>query len=202
MLFGEEFTPDRREFAIAFSADDGYTSVALVSCGGGLSLATGAVSGSADVAVGRGAKHTAATRKTVLAAVVVALAVIAVGGIAWQRAIWPLNQGSAAALARRAQYFWDLRLSGDSLGAYNYMVESYRRRVDPVGFARTPGMVVWTGAKVKDVRLDEKGGLVDIELKYRLARKNFADMESSNVVTERWIIEDGAWHRWPPEAGG
>jgi hypothetical protein len=165
-------------------------------------LATGAVSERADVAAGHGSRRAATTRVWVLSSAVAAVVAIALLGLGWQKAIWPLNQGSAAALARRAQYFWDLRLSGDTLGAYNYMVESYRRRIDPVGFSRVQGLVVWTGAKVKDVRLDENGGLVDIELKYRLAKKGFADMDSANVVTERWVLEDGAWHRWPPESGG
>jgi hypothetical protein len=128
-----------------------------------------------------------------------ALLALAAAGLAWRNAIWPLNQTSDVALARRAQYFWDLRLSGDTLGAYNYMTESYRRRVDPVAFSKTQGLVVWTGAKVESVQLDDKGGLVQIEIKYRLAKPHFADMESSNVITERWVVENGEWHRWPPD---
>ncbi|MFM7144268.1 MAG: hypothetical protein ACKO2K_20385, partial [Alphaproteobacteria bacterium] len=83
-------------------------------------------------------------------------------GFAWVEAIWPLNQQSSKALARRAQSFWDMRLSGDSMGAYDYMTEAYRRRVDAAGFARSGGIVVWTKAAVKDVELDDKGGLVDL----------------------------------------
>jgi hypothetical protein len=122
--------------------------------------------------------------------------------LAWQMAIWPLNQGSAKALARRAQYFWDLRIAGDSMGAYDYMVETYRRRVDPNGFAKASGLVIWTKASVKDVTLDEKGGLVDVELHYRVAKPGIVDLETSNVIRDRWVVEDGEWHRWPPELGG
>lgn len=121
--------------------------------------------------------------------------------LAWNMAIWPLNQGSAKALAHRAQYFWDLRIAGDSMGAYDYMVETYRRRVDPNGFAKAGGIVVWTKADVKDVTLDEKGGLVDIEIRYRVAKRGM-DLETSNIVRERWVVEDGEWRRWPPELGG
>jgi hypothetical protein len=128
-----------------------------------------------------------------------AVVVFAAAGLAWRNSIWPLNQTSDVALARRAQYFWDLRLSGDMLGAYNYMTESYRRRVDPVAFSKTQGLVVWTGAKVKSVQLDDKGGLVQIEIRYRLGKPHFADKESSNVITERWVVENGEWHRWPPD---
>ena len=98
-------------------------------------------------------------------AAVAGLALLALG-FAWYEAIWPLNQQSAKALGRRAQHFWDMRLAGDSMGAYAYMTEAYRRREDPAGFARSGGIVVWTKATVKDVGLDDKGGLVDLEITY------------------------------------
>lgn len=149
-----------------------------------------------------GAKLSRVRRPALLGAVT-AIAILAVAGaFAWQAAIWPLNQQSAKALARRAQYFWDLRLSGDTVGAYQYMMEAYRRRVDESGFARSGGIVVWTKAKVKDVTLDEKGGLVDIEITYRVAKPGLSDLESSNIVRERWVLENDEWHRWPPEMGG
>lgn len=160
------------------------------------------------VALGAGTDAVAGARLSVLRRPAVlgagtAIALLAVAcGVAWQAAIWPLNQQSDKALSRRAQYFWDLRISGDALGAYQYMTEAYRRRVDLSGFARTGGLVVWTGARVKEVALDEKGGLVDLEISYRVAKPKLADLETSNVVRERWIIENGEWHRWPPEMGG
>ena len=24
------------------------------------------------------------------------------------------------------------------------------------------------------------------------------DLENQSMITERWVFEDGAWHRWPP----
>ncbi|HEY8514992.1 MAG TPA: hypothetical protein VIS07_05740 [Candidatus Binatia bacterium] len=134
--------------------------------------------------------------------VVVLLLIVAATAIAWQNGIWPLNQRSEAALARRAQRFWDLKISGDTLGAYNYMAEAYRRRVKPDGFARIGGgLVIHTGAKVKSVQLDDKGGIVELELRYVVNRKHFADMENTAQVKERWVFENGAWHRWPPDMG-
>ena len=102
------------------------------------------------------------------------------------------------ALARRAQRFWDLKLSGDTLGAYDYMAESYRRRVTPIGFSRQgAGLVVHTGAKVQTVRIDEKSGEVDVELKHIFNKEHFEKMETTSVVTERWVFENGGWYRWP-----
>jgi hypothetical protein len=122
--------------------------------------------------------------------------------VGWQNAIWPLNQHSDRALARRAQQYWDLKISGDTLGAYDFMAASYRRRVTPDGFARVGGgVVVHTGAVVKSVQIDDRGGLVDLELRYVLNREHFADMETVAEVKERWVFEDGAWHRWPPDVG-
>ena len=139
------------------------------------------------------------SRKGMLAAVA-GLALLALG-FAWYEAIWPLNQQSAKALGRRAQHFWDMRLAGDSMGAYAYMTEAYRRRVDPAGFARSGGIVVWTKATVKDVGLDDKGGLVDLEITYKIAKPGLTDLETKNVVRERWVQENGGWYRWPPDMG-
>jgi len=121
---------------------------------------------------------------------------------AWQNGIWPLNQRSEEALARRAQQFWDLKISGDTIGAYGFMAGSYRRRVTPDGFARLGGgLVIHTGAAVKAVHVDEKGGTVDLELRYVLNKDHFVGMETTAQVKERWVFEDGAWHRWPPDVG-
>lgn len=120
------------------------------------------------------------------------------GAAAWRQAIWPLNQHSEIALARRAQRFWDLKLAGDSIGAYNYMAESYRRRVTPSGFAREGGgLVIHTGARVRDVRIDERGGAVEIELKHILNKEHFDKTEVTSIVTERWVFENQGWYRWP-----
>jgi len=115
----------------------------------------------------------------------------------WRYAVWPLNQHSEVALARRAQRFWDLKLSGDTLGAYGYMADSYRRRTTPSGFGRQGGLVVHTGAKVQTVRIDDRGGAVDIELKHIFNKEHFDKMEASSIVTERWVFENGGWYRWP-----
>ena len=150
---------------------------------------------------GLASSRTASAGRGAVAATLAALALLGLG-LAWTQAIWPLNQGSPKALARRAQAFWDMRLSGDSMGAYDYMTEAYRRRVDPAGFARSGGIVVWTKAAVKDVQMDDKGGLVDLDITYKIAKPGLTDLETTNTVRERWILENGGWHRWPPEMGG
>lgn len=140
-----------------------------------------------------------ATRRKYLWVTLSVLAMVSVAGFAgWRYAIWPLNQHSEVALARRAQRFWDLKLSGDTLGAYDYMAESYRRRVTPTGFARQGmGLVVHTGAKVESVRIDDKGGEVQVELKHILNKPPFDKTETTSMVTERWVFENGEWYRWP-----
>lgn len=132
----------------------------------------------------------------------VAFLVIATVSVAvfagWRYAIWPLNQHSEVALARRAQRFWDLKLSGDALGAYDYMAQSYRRRITPIGFGREDtGVVIHTGAQVQSVRIDDKGGAVQLELKHILNKEPFDKMEVTSIVTERWVFENGEWYRWP-----
>lgn len=153
----------------------------------------------AEATVGGEMSMSTPTGKTWKVGGIVILAV-AVLALAWQQAIWPLNQGSEKALQRRAQQFWDLKTSGDTLGAYDYMVEAYRKRVTPAGFAREgQGLVIHTGATVKGIQLDKTGDVaqVTIELRHIFNKKPFADMEATSPITERWILEDGAWRRWP-----
>jgi len=140
----------------------------------------------------------AARRKYLWIALVVA-AIVGVGILAgWRYAVWPLNQHSEVALARRAQRFWDLKLSGDTLGAYGYMADSYRRRITPMGFGQQGrGLVVHTGAQVKTVHIDDKGAQVEVELKHIFNKEHFDKSESTSTVTERWVFENGGWYRWP-----
>lgn len=140
-----------------------------------------------------------ARRKYLTGSLAVLMIVGAAGFAGWQLAIWPLNQHSEIALARRAQRFWDLKLSGDTRGAYDYMIESYRRRVSEAGFAREGvGLVVHTGAKVLSTRLvADDTGEVQLELKYIVNKEHFNKAEVNSVVTERWVFEDGSWYRWP-----
>lgn len=132
---------------------------------------------------------------------VIALPVMLLAGAGywgWQEAIWPLNQQSAKALQRRAQLYWDLKTSGDIMGAYEIMAESYRRRVTPAGFARIGGgIVVHTGATVDSVEIEDDSASVDLYLRHYLNRPAFRDMEHESKITERWVFENGAWHRWP-----
>jgi len=119
--------------------------------------------------------------------------------MAWRAAVWPLNQESPTALAKRAQYYWDLKTSGDNLGAYELMAEAFRRRVSLAGFGRMgQGMVIHTGARVREVSVQEDGlAKVDLKLLYRLNTKHFRDDEVTTDARDRWILENGAWYRWP-----
>jgi hypothetical protein len=143
-------------------------------------------------------------RKPLLLGGVVATVVLAAGlAFAWSEAIWPLNQESATALERRAQHFWDLKTSGDLLGAYGYMAEAYRRRVTPGGFARgAAGPIIHTAGSVRSVEVDGSAAEVEVELQHRFDHGAFSQMENMSTVTERWVLEDGAWYRWPVGFGG
>ena len=154
------------------------------------------------VVSGVGQKSVSASTETggktlLFAGLGVAAVVLALGVFLWKGNPF-VDQTSAEALQRRAQLFWDLRLAGDTLGAYNMMAASYRRRSTPAQFAREGSSIARTGAVVKGVKLDDKGGLVDVELKARLADAKFSALENTGTVRERWVLEDGAWYRWPP----
>jgi hypothetical protein len=131
---------------------------------------------------------------------------LALGGgtaSAWQAAIWPFNQSSERALERRAQQFWDMKISGDAMGAYELMAESYRRRVTPSGFVRGGGgPVEYRGAKVRSVQVDGAQAQVELDIQYVFNKPHFRDTEATSQASERWVFENGAWYRWPPLSNG
>lgn len=187
--------------AVAIGLDGGYGAGADSDSGGVVASSVGACG--ADNGVIGEVKGTSFSRSSLVAIVGgLTLLLVVAFAAAWQAAIWPLNQQSEKALVRRAQLYWDSQVSGDSLGAYELMMETYRRRVDPSGFVKSNGIVVVSDAQVKGVTLDEKGGLVDVELKYHLAKGKLSELTSTTQVRERWVIEDGRWYRWPPQMGG
>jgi len=121
-----------------------------------------------------------------------------IGAAAWTWIAPMLDSTSEQALVRRAQLFWDLKVAGDTMGAYDLMSATYRRRVTPAQFAREGGRVIRTGAKVTGVRLDDSGALVDIKMTWRFAQPNFAELDQESHSRERWVLEDGSWYRYPP----
>jgi hypothetical protein len=137
-------------------------------------------------------------RRLLLVGVLAVAVVLAVGTAIALRSGLLFDQTSPEALTRRAQLFWDLRLAGDNAGAYDLMAASYRRRVTPAQFAREGASLIRTGAKVRAVEIDDKGGVVEVELKSRVADEKFAELENTGIARERWVLEDGAWYRWPP----
>lgn len=151
-----------------------------------------------SVGANRASDGTASRGRGYLALVAGAVLGVLLIGLALWRGGPLLDQTSEEALLRRAQLYWDLRLAGDTAGAYDLMSAAYRRRVTPAQFAREGGALIRTGAQVKSVTIDEKGALVDVELKSRMADPRFAEIENVGVARERWVIEDGAWYRWPP----
>ena len=130
--------------------------------------------------------------------------ILLLGGVfAWQRGWIGPDPRTEEALLQRAQLFWDRKTSGDTMGAYEMMAGSYRKRVGPQGFAAFgQGLIIHTGATVQSATLDDAGGVVTLELRHIFNKPAFRDLENQSIVSERWVFEDGAWYRWPPDSSG
>lgn len=151
---------------------------------------------------GQSAGTTKLTGARLALVLMVALVVAGVGAWAWSEAIWPLNQGSARALERRAQEYWDLQVAGDKFGAYQYLAESYRKRVTPSAFSTEGSSIVWTSAQLKKVQLDGSSAQIELNLKYRFLHPKYDFGTAETNSNERWVFENGGWYRWPPGLGG
>jgi hypothetical protein len=132
-------------------------------------------------------------------ALVLGLFLIGGGFLAWNQGWIGSEPRTEEALLQRAQLFWDRKTSGDTMGAYEMMAESYRKRVTPQGFASIgQGLIIHTGATVESATLDESGGVVTLELRHIFNKPAFRDLENVSMIKDRWVYENGSWHRWPP----
>ncbi|HAC78755.1 MAG TPA: hypothetical protein DCG06_00545, partial [Deltaproteobacteria bacterium] len=72
-------------------------------------------------------------KKAGSSAVWLVVGALVLGGaiVSWERGWIGPDQMTEEALVQRAQLFWDRKTSGDTMGAYEMMAESYRKRVGP-----------------------------------------------------------------------
>ncbi len=110
--------------------------------------------------------------------------------------------GEAGTLEERAKGFWEARVAGDDLKAYNY--EAY---------AKTGGMTLQQYIQARNSTLKytayevkgtvEKGdeATVKVDVQYHLIIPARADLNLSTTIDERWVRIDRQWYRQLEQPG-
>ena len=101
----------------------------------------------------------------------------------------------------RAKQRWELLLSGDLDGAYEYLSPGYRSSVSSLQYQRSLLLmrISWTGAEYIESECEEITCKVKISLGYALhgALPGVKKFEGKQTVEESWLLVDGDWYYVP-----
>jgi hypothetical protein len=104
--------------------------------------------------------------------------------------------GKAELLGERVKGFWEARVAGDDIKAYNYEAYSKTGKMTLQQYigARNPALK-YTAYEVKGVVEKGDEATVSVGVQYNLVIPARADLNLSTTIDERWARIDGQWYR-------
>ena len=104
--------------------------------------------------------------------------------------------GRAESLAERAREFWQARVAGDDLKAYNYEAYSKTGKMTLQQYirARNPALK-YTAYEVKGIVEKGDEATVSVEIQYHLVIAARGELDLPATLDERWVRIDGQWFR-------
>src|SRR5215510_12615796 len=103
----------------------------------------------------------------------------------------------ASSLKERVEAFWDARIAGDDLKAYNNEAYARNGKMSATDYvrARTPTLK-YKSYEIKSVEEQGERATITIDVHYQLIVPARADLALSMVMKEKWVrLEDGQWYR-------
>jgi len=103
-------------------------------------------------------------------------------------------------VAQRVEQRWQLIMEGDYLAAYEYLTPGYRTKNSQRAFANriASSGVEYSQAEVNEVNCDESyqrcTSKTAVEFVLRGALRGVDKMQSSAVISEKWINLDNQWY--------
>ena len=111
----------------------------------------------------------------------------------------------AQSLQERVTAFWDARLKGDEVAAYQYEIYAYTGELTPTQYiqARSP-MFTYKAYTIDDIQAQEQEALVTVNLQYQLSVPGMVDLPLAMELKERWVrLDDNQWyHNVRPKKSG
>jgi len=104
--------------------------------------------------------------------------------------------GEAGRLEERVKEFWEARIAGNDLKAYNYEAYSKTGKMTLQKYlrARSP-LLKYKTYEVKKAVENGDEALVTVDFIYHLIVPARADLDLSTIIDERWVRIDGQWYR-------
>ena len=104
-------------------------------------------------------------------------------------------------MGARASERWNVLLSGDITGAYEYLSPGYRSSVTSLQYQRSVllNRIKWTGAKYISSECQKATCSVKIKIDYTLygALPGVKSFDSTQNIEESWVLSAGEWYFVP-----
>ncbi len=100
-------------------------------------------------------------------------------------------------LAERVKAFWDARLQGDEVSAYQYVTYARTGEMTVTQFvqARSPTLK-YMAYTIDTIQEQENEAQVTVKLQYRLDVPGMVDLPMAMPIKEHWVRhDDGQWYR-------
>jgi hypothetical protein len=106
------------------------------------------------------------------------------------------RRGGAETLEERVKGFWQARVAGNDLQAYNYeaYVKTGKMTLQQYIQARSPALK-YVAYKVKKIEENGDEATVTVDFTYHLVIPARMDLDLPTTVDERWVRIDGQWYR-------
>ena len=108
-------------------------------------------------------------------------------------------------LQERVTAFWDARLKGDEVAAYQYEIYAYTGEMTATQYiqARSP-MFTYKAYTIDNIQEQEQEALVTVNLQYQLSVPGMVDLPLAMALKERWVrLDDNQWyHNVRPKKSG
>ena len=102
-----------------------------------------------------------------------------------------------APLAERVKAFWEARLQGDEVSAYQYEIFARTGELTVTQYvqARSPTLK-YMAYTIDNIQEQENQAQVTVKLQYRMDIPGMVDLPMAMAIKERWDrLDDGQWYR-------
>ncbi len=103
----------------------------------------------------------------------------------------------AESLKQRVTAFWEARIQGDEVTAYQYEAYAYTGALTATQYvqARSPTLK-YMSYTIDNIQEQENQAQVTVRMQYRLDVPGMVDLPMAMAIQERWDrLDDGQWYR-------
>ena len=100
--------------------------------------------------------------------------------------------GDKEVLAKRAQKYWNSKLTGDAITCYQLEEPAYQKKV-PLSVYAKPGNLVFKDVKVDQINISDDNATVTVKINYIIPALG-SKLVFPSTVKDKWKKIDGKWY--------